>query len=167
MKDRFIYGYLTSGVCGEKTRVSKWCALTRLLNEGPVQELVIALRIMSLIISVSLWPLSFSQRAFLLGRAWRCSFSFWQWTLCAGCALFTLQQFFTGSTWHLAREAQLIHVLPAAVSPLPGSCSACTRARAVNSHERNVLTRRECQWEAALAGLWDEGTCSEGLDWCW
>lgn len=131
MKARFIYGYLTSGGRGEKTRISKWCALTRLLNEGPVLELVIALRIMSLIILVSLWPLGFLQRAFLLGRAWKCSFSLWQWTLCAGCALFTLQQLSMGSTWHLASEAWLIHFLPTAISPSLGSCSEGTRAKAL------------------------------------
>lgn len=93
-----IYGYLTTGVRREKTRISKWCALTRLLNEGPVLESVIALGIMGLIVFVSLWPLGSLLRAFLLGRDWKCSFSLWQWTLCAGCALFTLQQLFIGSS---------------------------------------------------------------------
>lgn len=90
IKARFIYGYLTSGVHGEKTRIPKWCVMTRLLSEGPALELVIALRIMSFICSVSLWPAGFLQ------RAWKCSL---QWTLSAGCALFALQQLFLGSTW--------------------------------------------------------------------
>lgn len=93
-----------------------------------VLELVIALKIMSLIISVSLWPLGFLQRAFLSGRAWKSSFSLSQWALCAGCALFTLQQLFMGSVWHLASEVRLIHFLPTAISLSLGSCLEHTRA---------------------------------------
>lgn len=114
----------------EKTGISEWCVLTRLLNEAPVLELVIALRIMSLIFSVSLWPLGFLQRGFLLDWAWKCSFSLWQWTLCAGCPLFTLQQLFMGSTWHLASEARLIHFLSTALAPSLESCLECTRVSA-------------------------------------